>query len=122
MITLTTSEKITTVIGSAAQTTYDRFELTSITMDILGQVISGSCRLVSSGTPTAQAIQGSYAIPTTGSAQLQVSFPTASIFTQVALSPAQTAVVLGWITAAQNNIEGGLISVGAAAGVQAPGL
>jgi hypothetical protein len=122
MITLTNPAKVSTVLGSAALTNYDRLDLLTIVMDVANKSISGQCQLVSSGTPTATPIIGSYSIPTTGSAQLAISIPNIPFFATLPLTSAQQATVQNWVQTTQNTIESGLVAVGVVAGVQSTGF
>jgi hypothetical protein len=121
MITLTNTIPVTTVLGSTNKTAYDRLRLTSIVYDVTNKSISGSCEIVVSTNAQAQAIQGSYTIPTTGAAILQVTIPSLPFYASLPLTTAQQATVAGWVQTAQNQVEGGLVAVGVIAGVQSAG-
>lgn len=121
MITLTTPIQVTAVLGSAGKTNYDRLNLTTIVYDVTNKNINGSCSLLATGAPAAAAIPGSYSIPTTGAAILTISIPTLLYAASLALTTAQQAAVQGWIGAAQNTVEAGLVSVNVVAGVQSAG-
>ena len=121
MITLTNPIQVTTVLGSTGKTSYDRLDLTTINYDVVNKNLSGQCVLLASGSPQAQTIQGNYNVPTTGSAILTVTIPTLPFYASIALTSPQQAVVQGWVTAAQNTVEAGLVSIGVVAGAQTPG-
>lgn len=122
MITLTNVRPVTTVLGSASQTNYDRLDVISIFMDVVNKNISGTCQLLSSGSPQAKPIPGTYSIPTSGSAVLDVEVPSLPFYATIPLTSPQQATVQGWIASTQNLIESGLVSVGVVAGTQAAGL
>ena len=120
MITLTTPAQIATVLGSASKTNYDRMDVTTINYDVLNQNISGSCRIYSSVSPSSQTVFGNYSISAAG--QVQVSIPNLPFFASISLTAPQTTVVQGWISDAQNNVEGGLTSIGVVSGTQSSGV
>jgi len=122
MITLTTSKAVTTVLGSASTTSYDRMNLVTIHYDVVNKNISGQCQLSSSAAPTATPIVGQYNIPTTGTAVMTVSIPNIPFYASIALTTPQQVAVAGWITTAQNTVEAGFVSVAVVAGVQSTGF
>jgi hypothetical protein len=122
MIRLTNPIPVNTVLGSSSKTNYDTIELVSLNYDVVSQTIGGTCRVVCSGTPTAAPILGSYFIPTANGLAMSVSVPTLPFYAQILLDAAQQAVVQGWIQAAQNTVEAGLVAVGVVAGTQPNGL
>lgn len=96
--------------------------LTTINYDVANKGISGACELVVSSNANAQAITGFYEIPTTGQAVLKVTMPSIPFYAALPLTSGQQATVQGLVTAAQNQIEGGLVSLGVVAGVQSAGF
>ena len=121
MITLTNPIAVTTILGSAGKTNYDRLDLLSINYDVANKNLQGQCALIASGSPQATPIPGAFNIPTTGSAILTLSIPTLPFYASLALTSGQQAAVQGWITAAQNQVEAGLVSVAVVTGTQSPG-
>lgn len=121
MITLTNPATVTTTLGSSTKTNYDRLDIITIFMDVINKNISGNCQLISSGTPGAAAITGTYSIPTSGSAIMSVTIPSLPFYAQLALTSGNQTTVQGWIASTQNTIESGLIGVGVVAGTQSSG-
>lgn len=122
MITLTTPAQLATVLGGTTKTNYDRFEITAIAYDLIAQSVSGMCRLVCSGNASAAPVPGSFFIPVANGLLMTVSLPTLPFLASITLTPAEQVAVQGWITAAQNTVEQGIVAVGAVTGTQASGL
>lgn len=117
MITLTNSVQVTTTLGSASKTAYDKLSLLTMHYEIGAMTITGACKLFSSAAPSALDIQGSYSIDSV-TGKLTVSIPNLPFFASLTLSAGQKTTVQGWITSAQASIEGGMVTVGVIQGVQ----
>lgn len=121
MITLTNPIPVTTVLGSAGKTNYDRLDITSLTYDVINKNITGQCALLVSTNAAATPILGTFSIPTTGTAVLSLAIPTLPFYASLALTGPQQATVQGWIQTAQNTVEAGLVAVAVITGTQSTG-
>jgi hypothetical protein len=122
MITLATPSTVPTTLGGTGKTNYDRLDITTLMFDVVNKTVSGQCQLLSSADPQAAPISGSYNIPTTGTAPLNVAIPSLGFFASLTPTTAQQATVQSWIQAAQTQVEAGLVALAVVAGVQSPGL
>jgi hypothetical protein len=120
MITLTTAMQVLTAIGSGTTTPYGRLDVVSITYDVTNKQVSGSLQLIAPGNPAAAPIPGSFSISSTG--VLQVTMQSLGFYGTAQLTAPQLTAMQGWITSAQNSVEGGLISIGVVAGTQTAGV
>ena len=120
MITLSQPAQINSVLGGNAPVGYDILVLSPFTMQPVEKRITGTLRLSASVNPNMPIIQGNLTIDT-ATGVLEVRVEQLDFYQRVALTTAAITTVQGWINNAQNAIEGGLLSVGVIAGVQATG-
>jgi hypothetical protein len=123
MIILTNPLSVPVSFGSSTTATYDKIRIVQITSDPLGQQIQALVQLLSSTNPNLAVIRGSLIINLTG-ATPSVVLQCASLgFTfSDNLTAGQVTTIQGWITTMQNNLEAGIISLGAIAGTQSTGV
>jgi hypothetical protein len=120
MITLTSAPEINSILGGSAPVAYNKLVIGPFTMDPVGQTINGNLRLTSTATPTMQPIVGSLSISVPG-ASVKVEVPQLDFYRQITTNSPQNTSILGWIEAAQAQIENGLIAVNIIAGVRTAG-
>lgn len=120
MIILTTPKAVSTVLGGSTTVNYDKIVLMQATYDVINQQIAGQLKLVCSSDGSQQPLLGSYIIDAAAQT-VTVSFSQLPFQRTIVLTAAQVSTVQGWISAAQNQIEQGLINVGEIAGAQSSG-
>lgn len=120
MITLTTAPQINSILGGSAPVAYNKLVIGPFTMDPVNQTITGQLRLTSTAVPAMQPLVGSLTISVPG-ANVKVEVPQLNFYRQITTSSAQNTSILGWIEAAQAQIENGLIAVGIIAGTRSTG-
>lgn len=120
MITLTTAPAINSILGGSAPVSYNKLVIGPFTMDPVNQTITGQMRLTSTANPTMQPILGSLTISVPG-ASVQVEVAQLDFYRKITTTSAQNTSILGWIEAAQAQIENGLISVAVIAGTRTSG-
>lgn len=118
MITLSTPPAVKSVLGGNTLVNYDKFVLSQITYEPVTLRVSGSVRLTSTASPEMTPLLGSFVI--VGSI-LEITVKDLDFYRRVTLSGAQNTTVLGYITAAQNQLESGMVGLGIVAGTQATG-
>lgn len=120
MITLTTAPQINSILGGSAPVAYNKLVIGPFAMDPVLQTITGQLRLTSTSTPTMQPIIGSLSI-SVPSATVKVEVPQLDFYRQITTTSPQNTSILGWIEAAQAQIENGLIAVSIIAGTRTSG-
>lgn len=121
MITLTTPAQINSVLGGNAPIAYNKLVLAPLTMDGVNQTIAGTVRLTATASASMQPIVGTLRI-SVPAAELVIEVPQLDFYRRIVLSSAQNTAVLGYIEAAQAQVEGGLISLGVIAGTRTAGV
>jgi hypothetical protein len=120
MITLTTAPQINSVLGGSAPVAYNKLVIGPFSMDPVAQTISGQMRLTSTANAAMQPIIGSLMISVPG-ASVQVEVPQLDFYRKISTTSPQNTSILGWIEAAQAQIENGLIAVSVIAGTRTAG-
>lgn len=120
MITLTSPANINSVLGGNAPVAYNKLVLGPFTMDGVTQTITGTLRLTSTTVPTMQPITGNVRISVPG-AEAIVEVPQLDFYRRIVTTSPQNTAILAQIEAAQAQLENGLISLGAIAGVRTAG-
>lgn len=121
MITLTTPPSINSILGGSAPVAYNKLVLGPFTMDGVTQVVTGTLRLTSTGSPTMQPITGSLRI-SVPAASVVVEVPQLDFYRQITTTSPQNTSVLNIIEAAQAQLENGLISLGLISGSRSAGV
>lgn len=121
MITLTNPPGYGAALGSADTVLYDKFVITAVHIDVLGQAISGACRLSSSANPALPTLTGYFTISTQSPATGTLTVPAVSANPIITLSAGQITSILNYVTGQQNQAENALISFALVAGTQTPG-
>ena len=121
MITLTLTESIKTQIGGAGTVSYERVVLSPITFDPVARTIRGGVRLISTSTPAAEVVTGSFEI-NLGPGVLMFRMDQKGVSRRVELSGAQITAAQDILNDAQNALESGMISLGVIPGVQSAGV
>lgn len=120
MITLTTAPQINSILGGSAPVAYNKLVIGPFSMDPVGQTITGTLRLTSTSTPTMQPILGTLTI-SVPSATVKVEVSQLDFYRQITTTSPQNTSILGWIEAAQAQIENGLIAVSIISGTRTSG-
>lgn len=120
MITLTTPPQINSILGGSAPVAYNKLVIGPFTMDGVAQTISGTLRLTSTASPQMQPITGRLTI-SVPAATVTVEVSQLDFYRQITTTSPQNTAILGWIEAAQAQIENGLIAVSIIAGVRTSG-
>lgn len=120
MITLTTPASVNSVLGGNTPVNYDHLVLSPLTHDPTALTITGTVRITSTANPDMQPITGRLTI-NASSGVLEVEVSQLDFYRRVRLSSPQILAVTGMISAAQNAVESGLVSLGIIAGVQTTG-
>jgi hypothetical protein len=120
MITLTTPTTINSILGGSAPVPYDKLVIGPFTMDPVAQTITGTLRLTSSANASMQPITGSLRI-SVPAAEVIVEVQQLDFYRRIITSSPQNTAILGWIEAAQAQIENGLIAVSIIAGNRTAG-
>jgi hypothetical protein len=120
MITLTTPTTINSILGGSAPVPYDKLVIGPFTMDPVAQTITGTLRLTSSANASMQPITGSLRI-SVPAAEVIVEVQQLDFYRRIITSSPQNSSILGWIEAAQAQIENGLIAVSIIAGNRTAG-
>lgn len=120
MITLTTPPQINSILGGSAPVAYNKLVIGPFTMDPVNQTITGSLRLTSTANPQMQPIVGTLTISVPGST-VKVEVPQLDFYRQITTTSPQNTSIIGWIEAAQAQIENGLISVAIISGTRTAG-
>jgi hypothetical protein len=123
MITLTTPPTIATQLGAVSSASYAKLRIMEILADPVTQAVTASIQLIDTGNANLPMLTGSLTIVTQGnSPMVSISVPALNLSSDQPLTAAQQTTVQGWITALQNNIEAGLVSLGLIAGTQSTGV
>ena len=124
MITLTTPPTIATQLGATSSSSYAKMRIMDITADPVAQSISAAIQFIDTANTNLPMLIGSLSIMTQGnSPSVEIAVPDfAEMFNVVPLTSAEQTTVQGWITALQNNIEAGLVSLALIAGAQSGGI
>lgn len=120
MITLTTAPSINSILGGSAPIAYNKLVIGPFTMDPVNQTITGSLRLTSTLNATMQPIVGTLTI-SVPTATVKVEVAQLDFYRQITTTSPQNTSILGWIEAAQAQIENGLIAVAVIAGTRSAG-
>jgi hypothetical protein len=123
MITLTTPPTIATQLGATSSSSYAKMRIMDITADPVAQSISAAIQLIDTANTNLPMLIGSLSIMTQGnSPSVEIAVPALNLSNVVPLTSAEQTTVQGWITALQNNIEAGLVSLALIAGAQSGGI
>jgi hypothetical protein len=123
MITLTTPLTIATQLGATSSSSYAKMRIMDITADPVAQSISAAIQLIDTANTNLPMLIGSLSIMTQGnSPSVEIAVPALNLSNVVPLTSAEQTTVQGWITALQNNIEAGLVSLALIAGAQSGGI
>jgi hypothetical protein len=123
MITLTTPPTIATQLGATSSSSYAKMRIMDIIADPVTQAITASIQLIDTANTNLPMLIGSLSIMTQGnSPSVEIAVPALNLSNVVPLTSAEQTTVQGWITALQNNIEAGLVSLGLIAGTQSTGV
>ena len=123
MITLTTPPTIATQLGATSSSSYAKLRIMDIIADPVAQSISAAIQLIDTANTNLPMLIGSLSIMTQGnSPSVEIAVPALNLSNVVPLTAAEQTTVQGWITALQNNIEAGLVSLALIAGVQSGGI
>jgi hypothetical protein len=123
MITLTTPPAIATQLGATSSSSYAKLRIMDILADPVTQAITASIQLIDTANANLPMLTGSLTIITQGnSPMVSISVPALNLSSDVPLTSGAQTTVQGWITALQNNIEAGLVSLGLIAGTQSTGV
>lgn len=122
MITLTTPQTVKTVLGGSATVGYDKVVLTQITYDPVQQTIRAGVILSASADASQTPLQGSLLIIAQGTGSVELQIGDILFRRKLNLTAAQQTAVQGWITASQNQVEQGLVSIGLISGNQSNGV
>jgi hypothetical protein len=123
MITLTTPPTIATQLGATSSSSYTKMRIMDITADPVAQSISAAIQLIDTANTNLPMLIGSLSIMTQGnSPSVEIAVPALNLSNVVPLTSAEQTTVQGWITALQNNIEAGLVSLALIAGAQSGGI
>lgn len=118
MITLTTPPAVKSVLGGNTTVGYNKFILSQIVHDPVNQTINGLVRLTSTAEPTMTPIDGRFLLSGT---VLEIAVEQLDFYRRVTLTTQQRDAYRAWITASQDQIEQGFVSLGVVAGVQSAG-
>ena len=123
MITLTTPPTIATQLGATSSSSYTKLRIMDILADPVTQAITASIQLIDTANANLPMLTGSLTIITQGnSPMVSISVPALNLSSDVPLTSGAQTTVQGWITALQNNIEAGLVSLALIAGTQSGGI
>jgi hypothetical protein len=122
VITLTAAEPIRVKLGANNTVPYDKMVLDNITHSPVNRTISATVRLSVAADPLQPVINGSLIVDVQG-LKVTLTMNSPLNFTHVTPLDANGATtVQTWINTAQQNLEQGLVNVGAVAGIQAAGV
>jgi hypothetical protein len=122
MIILTTPISVPNRLGSSSVTTYDKLRIVSINCDPVSMTIAAQVQLLVSSNLSQPILNGSLNITAGGASPVcTIQVPAVDFAAGVALTGPQVTTIQGWITALQNNIEAGLITISLVLGTQSTG-
>ena len=123
MITLTNPIQVPNSLGGTTHSSYDKLRVVSITADPFSLTISAQVQIMVSTDANQPIISGSLTVTATGANPIVIlQVPTLNFYRAVAITGASVTTAQGWITSLQNNVETGLVNIGAIAGTQAAGV
>lgn len=120
MITLTTPAQINSVLGGTSPVAYDHLIISPLTHDPMSLSVTGTIRMTSTAAPDMQPITGRLSVDASKGV-LEVEVSQLDFYRRIKMSAGQITAVMGMISAAQNAVEAGLISMGVIAGIQSTG-
>jgi hypothetical protein len=122
LISLTTPIAVKSVLGGSATVNYDKVVIDHISYSPTQQTIGAAITLSASADPGQTPLLGNLLIVAQGQGYIDVQIPDLPFHRRIALTAGQQTTVQGWISAAQNQVELGTISVGVMAGTQSAGI
>lgn len=120
MIILTNPIKLPSGLGSPGSINYDKVVIDQIQVSPKNNTINAVVFLSCSADNTKPVIVGTLTI-TIGTSLVDLEVPSIGFFQTYNISGA-LSTVMGWISGLQNNIENGLVNLGATPGVQSVGV
>ena len=121
MIILTNPVLINSVLGGTDMVGYDKFVLYSITFDANNNSVRASIQITSTVQPEMQTITGQLII-LTASNSLAIEVPQFDFYRKIALTAGQKNTLIAQVTAAQDDLESGLLTLNLLDGVQTSGV
>jgi len=123
MITLTTPASINSVLGGNVPVLYDKLVLTTFSYNPVDMKITASITMTSTTSPDMQPITGNMTVWAQASqGVLELEVRQLNFYRRVRLSGPQATSIMAMITAAQTQLESGLVTLGVIAGLQSAGV